>query len=75
MLWVRLGLWVSDEPLGVLGAGQHGLGAQELTRCTLVDAAGRVRGGRRRGLRGDGGRERSVRLGGCMLPTCYPLTV
>ena len=32
MLWVRLGLWVSNEPLYVLGAGQQGLGWQDKSR-------------------------------------------
>ena len=41
MLWVRLGLWVSNEPLYVLGAGQHGLGPQDNNRgCYPVYTAG-----------------------------------
>jgi hypothetical protein len=41
MLWVRLGLWVSNEPLYVLGAGQQGLGPQDKPRdCYPVYTAG-----------------------------------
>ena len=41
MLWVRLGLRVSNEPLHVLGAGQHGLGLQDNSRgCYSVYAVG-----------------------------------
>ena len=41
MPWVRLGLWVSNEPLYVLGAGQHGLGPQDKSRgCYSVYTAG-----------------------------------
>ena len=40
MLWVRLGLWVSNEPLYVLGAGQHGLGPQDKSRVYSVYTAG-----------------------------------
>ena len=31
-LWVRLGLCVSNEPLYVLGAGQHGLVGRDNSR-------------------------------------------
>lgn len=41
MLRVRLGLWVSNEPLYVLGAGQQGLDPQEKNRgCYPVYTAG-----------------------------------